>query len=582
MENYSFSAKFYSTAKVVVPTEIDKFRATASLKSLKGLLPEGINPNDRPDLLYLAANSANIAMRNLNGDSISLDTGLDICTRNNLYLNVDHGKQVVGVWLYPGLSEYGTSTLIDAARARELGVCNLSLAGVVWRAIDKDLVKMLIDSSDESSPNYGSVSTSWEIFFNEYDICVGKTGLVKDDRIITDPLEIAKFSPILQCNGGKGTYNDEYVYRVITGTNTYITGYSLVRNPAAHVKGIVTITEPQKVTTPEQTSAPANVLTEPFITQLKNEKETGMGFQICDVELLSGVILNDVKICNCDTLPENIDANHIKSITVKTTNAPGEIITVELPKSKEETQDNLSQTHKSISQEINPVVNPIIPIIMKIESTKDISAQWNEFAKLDAATAGSYFDKVISEQLKEASVKYSTDLAAKDGALAKAQEDINKAAASVLALEKELAEIKAKASAAAAEEKFQARMAEISNDYDLDDEDKSVVAADVKCLGDDDSFAAFKKKFSVLAKEKSKKFKADNLAKAAKLESELAALKAKAGQEPTAEEVALKALAAAKLIEDEKNKITAGLKLEETNLLKSYQEAFAPAKVLKQ
>jgi len=166
--------------------------------------------------------------------------------------------------------------------------------------------------------------------------------------------------------------------------------------------------------------------------------------------------------------------------------------------------------------------------------------------------------------------------------LAKAQDDASKACAAVEKLEKELAEIKARASAAAAEEQFQARMAEICNDYDLDEDAKAVVAADVKSLGDDESFAAFKKKFSVLSKEKSKKFKSDESAKASKVEKELAELKAKAGKEPTAEETALKALAAAKLIEDEQNKITAGIKLEETSLLKSYAEAFAPAKVLKQ
>ncbi len=579
---YAYSAKFYSSAKVVVPSEIDEFRATASLKSLKGLLPEGVNPNDRPDLLYVAFNGCQIARKNANGDSVSLDTGLDIYSREHLYLNCDHGKQVIGTLLYPGLSEYGTSTLIDEAKARELGVCNISLIGVVWRAIDKELVKMLIDSSDESSPNYASIACSWEIWFNQYDICIGKTGLIKNDRIVTDPLEIAKLKPILQCQGGKGVYNGEYVYRVITGGNTFITGYSLVRNPAADVKGVLTITEPNKTPSSEPNTAPANVLTEKFVTQLKNEKETGMGFQICDITLESGIILHDVKICNYLTLPENIDVNHIVSIEVKTTKGSIEIITVELPKIEDKSDETLSQLNKSISQAQITVVTPIIPIIMKIESTKDISAQWDAFVKLDAATAGSYFDKVISEQLKEASVKYSTDLAIKDGALAKAQDDASKACAAVEKLEKELAEIKAKASAAAAEEQFQARMAEICAEYDLDDDSKACVAADVKSLGDDESFAAFKKKFSVLSKEKSKNFKKEQDAKASKLESELAALKAKAGKEPTAEETALKALAAAKLIEDEQNKITAGIKLEETSLLKSYAEAFAPAKVLKQ
>lgn len=243
MENYLFSAQFQSVAKIIVPSDRDKNMAIASLDSLKGLLPKNVNPLDDPDFLYFAANAAQAGRMNLNHDLLDCATALRIYRKSNKYIGVDHEKYVVGVMLYPGISEYGTSELIDEAKANELSFFNLSLVGIVWRAIDQELVNTLIETADPTSANYGKASLSWEIWFRDYSIGVGE-GILKNDVLVTkenDKEEFDKLFPLLKCNGGPGKLKDKNIYRVISGPEVIIGGYSWVRHPAASVHGLTLI-----------------------------------------------------------------------------------------------------------------------------------------------------------------------------------------------------------------------------------------------------------------------------------------------------------------------------------------------------
>jgi hypothetical protein len=210
---------------------------------------------------------------------------------------------------------------------------------------------------------------------------------------------------------------------------------------------------------------------------------------------------------------------------------------------------------------------------------------------------------MIDKGVRDASTDYSTKLNEKETAVAKATEsaakaqaDAAKASQAAEVLASELKDLKDKMKASEAEAKFHSRMAELDAEYDMSDEDKSCVASDIKGLADDDSFAAYKKKFSVIASEKSKvnkaKHKALQDAKDAELEalkkqkenkSEAAIAADKAAQdkiEAEKAEAAAKALDDAKLL-DEKNKITAGLAFDKDSLIKTYKSAFAVEKVTK-
>lgn len=244
-EDFLYSSEFFSSASIILPDDEEYMVAKASLNNLKGLLPSDINPETSPDILYLAANGAVAGMCNANGDAITVETALEILKfTKNKYFNVDHKKdKIVGFAIQSGASKFGESRLLNEEEASKELVFNLAVAGGVWRAVNKDLVKLLIESSDPSSNNFHAVSLSWEIFFNTFDIAVGSK-IIKEARILTDKAEIEKYKPYLKKFGGPGKCGSDYVYRVVKNTNgpenpnVIIGGYSFVINPAALVKGI--------------------------------------------------------------------------------------------------------------------------------------------------------------------------------------------------------------------------------------------------------------------------------------------------------------------------------------------------------
>ena len=433
---YPFSARFQCFANVVEPKESDEQMAKASLLDLQGLLPDSVNVGDNPDFLYFAANGAIAGAANANGDSISVEKALEIYPlTKNKYINVDHKKEiVVGTLLYPGLSEFGSNELITPECAAKLETFNLSLVGIVWKAIKKELVAALVESSDMTSPTFGRISLSWEIFFKDYDIAIGSK-IIKRADVITDAEEKEKLKSYLKCNGGTGFIDGKNIYRVISGDDVIIGGYSFVTNPAADVEGVSVITAKKS---------------EPILEVKEPE-----GASAC----------------------KNIE--------------------------------------KIISQPTQTFVNNSIDKIMTINKIEDISAQWDSFKQLEAVAAKNQIDKLFEDGIRAADEKWKKDLSAKDEALAKVQSEAKDALEQVQAVRKQLCETQERLAGIEEEknnkvkaEAYNERMADLDNDYDLDDDDRQVLASKIKDLHTDDaSYAEFKKEFAILAKEKSKAYK---------------------------------------------------------------------------
>lgn len=141
----------------------------------------------------------------------------------------------------------------------------------------------------------------------------------------------------------------------------------------------------------------------------------------------------------------------------------------------------------------------------------------------------------ITDQLKKASEDYSAKIAEREQAKANAEKQATelKAAQEVLAAElaatkQKLADLEAKASAEAAANLFSARMDEMNNEFDLDDEDRSVLASEIKNLDEKpESFAAWKDKMGKLMKDKSKCAKKEKACAAEKAIQEAVAAKLK-------------------------------------------------------
>ena len=462
LEDYPYSANFLSVASVIKPSDEDCEVAKASLKSLAGLLPSDIVPEENPDLIYFAANGAVAGVCNENDDCLDPATALEIYPLSkNKYINVDHKRDiVVGSVLYPGLSKYKENTLIEKEEAAKEKYFNLSLVAIMWKAINKKLADVLSEAGDESSSEFGKISLSWEVFFKGYDIAIGSPILADARIVLNGTEEYEKLLPYLKHNKGVGQYQGEKVYRVIRNTsdskNVIIGGYSLVTNPAAQVEGILSILHNSDYQ-----------VNDPRVAQKNSEEEK-----------------NKEK----NTISENSDSQCQKPFVIPNIAQA----------------DTVTQTHSTLT----------IKKFMDIKKVEDITSNWGEFSKLEESVASSKISEIWKNGIKEASDKFVAEISAKDAAVAEAQAQASTAMKEIEALKAsyqktvdELEAMKLMAKSKMDQECYSARMCEMEDEYDLEDEDRKTLASEIMGM-DDEMYAGYKAKFASLAKYKSKKYKA--------------------------------------------------------------------------
>lgn len=144
---------------------------------------------------------------------------------------------------------------------------------------------------------------------------------------------------------------------------------------------------------------------------------------------------------------------------------------------------------------------------MKITKIEDITD-----SLLKEATASSVVE-FIAEEIKKANDTFVAEKAEKENELKAANEKIANVTAEhevvkkqVQELNEKLAAIQADQEAKAKEEAFSMRMAALDEEYELNDEERKVLAADIKDLNDE-AFSAYKNKMAVLMKDKNKSAK---------------------------------------------------------------------------
>lgn len=650
-EDFPYRTEFFSSASIINPEDCDEFFAKASLDSLKGLLPPDIDPASSPDIMYFAANGAIAGVCNSNGDAISVETALEILPfTKNKYINTDHKKdKVVGFVLNSGISKFGENVLISEDEAKTLDLFNIACSGGVWRAVNKDLTKLLIESSDPSSVNYHRISLSWEIFFANYDIAVGSK-IVKKARIVSDPEEKKKYQKYLKKFGGSGQCEEGFVYRLVKNTggkeapNVIIGGYGFVLNPAAAVKGIKVIEEGTLDVKESKAKA-----AEDSDAQYFDEKLGGLGVPRAEmpqiksgargglIKYLEGKNVSYVKEkVSCATLKptqkeyskEKLEGwkkgisestrsllvssdNHLLDghhqwLAAMETNPESEISvikfsvgiqellslckdfpSVEYDDSVGSALDNLdiSKTYTcsveledgSLLENIT-ITNQIPDLelglakkltnlteyvpqisqketisvsqentnskhfnIMDVKSTADIQANWEAISKMTAEAGVDLVTKTIRDEVMKASEDWCEKAKAEKAEAEKAKAELAEAMKTVAEIKEkmeaakvELEQIKAAELQRIAAEKYNERMAEIECEYELEDEERKMVAGKIKDMCEE-GYAAFKKEMAVMCKEKSKAFKK---AQAEKAQAELAV----ASKEKTKEELAAEAL----------------------------------------
>lgn len=184
-----------------------------------------------------------------------------------------------------------------------------------------------------------------------------------------------------------------------------------------------------------------------------------------------------------------------------TTNPAADVKGVAVAKKEEETNNSLFG-YKDV---IDNVITEKISNLMKIEKIEDIT---NETLKTIEASAVTNF---IQEQLKNASEQFSAEKAEKENALKEANEkyvalsmENDKIQEEIAKISKALKDLEDAKAAKDSEEKFNGRMSAFDTEYELDDEDREVLASDIKDL-DEEAFSAYYSKMSKIMKNKKKK-----------------------------------------------------------------------------
>jgi len=478
MKNKHKYSTIFSNLKIrpVVSEEKDKYLSVASLNKLKKFLPD-INTEDNVDLLPVAFDACVVNRVNKNGDVIDGETAARVAKLFvNKPINIEHNRNnVIGCIVSYNFSEFGTNESLAETDIKSMKKpFNITLGGVIWKVVNRDLAEQIEESNDPTSENYMAISASWELGFNEYNVIVldENEKNIENGQIISDANEIEKLEPNLRGFGGSGKIaNNKYIYRQVLGKVASL-GVGFTLNPAADVKGIAT---------PDQ---------EPAKIELKTNKSSEEEPKIEEVE--AGIT-------------EQISENNISQ------------------------EDNLNVKKERI--------------YMKITKIEDITD-----SLLKEATASSVVD-FIAEEIKKVSDKFVAEKAEKETAVKAATEKAEAAIAEQETLKKQLAEVNEKLSAIQAEQEakakedtFNMRMAALDSEYDLEDEDRKIIAKQLKDLSEE-AFVEYKNSLAVLMKEKSKAFKKAKEEKMQKEEAgksvkaEVLASEAAASEEKTTDEV---------------------------------------------
>jgi len=430
-----YTTIFSAELKCIVSEEKDLHLSLASLESLREFLPE-IDTEKNIDLLPISTNAFVAGRVNRNGDVIDNKTAVEIAKHFiNKPINLEHNRnQVIGCILNYGFNTFGTEeTMTEEQALNSKDPFNVTLGGVIWKVVNKDIANLIEESNDPSSPNYMSVSSSWELGFNDYKLVLldNEQKNIVEGTIIEDQTEIDKLKGKLRSFGGSGRVNDKQkVYRLVFG-NIIPLGIGLTGTPAADVVGVAIEEKEKDLSNVMATEEPKINISQNTDLNVNSTKNTN----------------NIMKI----TKIEDITAESLKEIQA-------------------------SQVAEFIAEEIK-------------KASESFDAERKE----------------KEEAIKAATEKY--EALTKDNTSVK--EELEKVKATLAALEEEKA-------AKIREEVFNTRMASFDEQYELSDEDRQVLASDIKDLNDE-TFAAYKNKMAVLMKEKNKAAKKAKMDKEAEM-----------------------------------------------------------------
>lgn len=444
---------FKYTASFANDIELKSFNkdsiSTASLEDLKSIIPEGIDFEKNIDLIGVAFNAAVANRFNKNGDGIDSKTAVAI---KDYFIhkptNIEHQRsKVVGHIVGASFSTYGDNQIISDEEIEKFATgsnaFNIALSAVIYKGVNPDFAALVEKSTDQSSEFYHKVSASWEIGFNDYAIALGSQDLAKAEIVEDEDLK-EDLSKHLKAYGGTGKTDDgTEIYRLIKG-DIYPIGIGFTANPAAAVKGLVS-------SKPEQQQPEDGTLSSEHFEKIK---------------------ISEIK---CEEKISQKEKDNVNSYNIQ---KPNSIMEQEiLEQFKEVLEANASS--KKLSEEAVANMTKIFH-----DAIVEKSTQWQ--SEKEAMET----EKDTLQETAESQAKELEELKIK-----------------LQSTEEELETIKSEVAAAEAVEHFNNRMSELDDTFELEDEDRQLIAAELKELDSEEAYATYKEKLEVLWKHKTKSFK---------------------------------------------------------------------------
>lgn len=544
-----YKTRFEANAiKIYDPSEQDVYEAKASYQNLKAFLPKDIDFDRSYDLLGVSFSAYVSSRANRNSQMVS---GADAKALAPLFLrrpiNKEHNrKETIGVITNYGFSEFGTERPLTEQEVDELIAkeepFNVNLGGVLWKVCDSDYIENLVavNNSDSSSRPY---CCSWEISFSEFQIAEGSKNL-SEARIISDSEEIEGIYKELHhfSGGGVNPKTGLPIYLLLTGSDSLQSlGIGITKSPAGPVGPLLTTEHPLVLDVAEIN---ANDLEEKEEDDESDEDSDDCPddceCEDCKKELeeIESKIKTTIQAFSKEVLSNDELENRlsvIKKVSLENSNILKDVLAwqenefeskyYELAASQEKTNDNLNKNKKSENnlEKIEKVSVNELTASNSQEKTnrKQTSMKLTKIDQLtdEALTKGEVTASIIADFFSEEIGKIGTEWAAKEkekeNALAAIEDEKNKLAseleslrASAFAIQEELAQVKSEALAREKAEAFQVRLSGINDQYSLSDEEKQVVAEQIKDL-DSDGFDKWVKAFEIFAKGKMKQGEKD-------------------------------------------------------------------------
>jgi len=308
-----FTQIFSSVIKPLVSEEKDRLLSLASVQELSNFIPD-IDTKRNIDLLPIAFDACVVNRLNKNGDLI--DTEVALATYKTFihkFIDTEHDrKRVIGVILSASLSEFGTNKPLTEEDVKGKDIpFNITLGGVLWKAINGDLCDLVEDSNDPTSENYMKVSASWELGFSGFEIVELPQGSknLSEGTVIKNPEQIQGIEKYLKCNGGSGV-RDNKMYSRMPNQDVIAMGIGLTEKPAAEVQGIAAKINLSEASTEESFNSLAteniNNISQTQQTNVKKERQSNM-----KITSIKDITDENLKQCSASAVTEFI-ASEIK------------------------------------------------------------------------------------------------------------------------------------------------------------------------------------------------------------------------------------------------------------------------------